>query len=51
MKKKDIIVMALEILCCLVGGAPARIALTIIKNFVRARVDKSTEVVYNPIVR
>ena len=47
MKKKDIIVMGLEILCCLVGGAPARIALTVIKNFVRARVDKSAEVVYN----
>jgi len=47
MKKKDLIVMALEILCCLVGGAPARIALTIVKNFVRARVDKSAEVVYN----
>lgn len=47
MKKKDIIVMTLEILCCLVGGAPARIALTIVKNFVRTRVDKPTEVVYN----
>lgn len=47
MKKKDIIVMGLEILCCLVGGAPARIALTIIKNFVRTRVDKPVDVVYN----
>ena len=47
MKKKDLIVMTLEILCCLVGGAPARIALTIVKNFVRARVDKPAEVVYN----
>lgn len=47
MKTRDLIVMALEILCCLVGGAPARIALTIVKNFVRAKVDKSAEVVYN----
>lgn len=47
MKTRDLIVMALEILCCLVGGAPARIALTIVKNFVRARVDKPIDVVYN----
>ena len=47
MKTKDLIVMGLEILCCLVGGTPARIALTVVKNFVRARVDRSTDVVYN----
>lgn len=47
MKRKDIIVMVLEILCCLVGGAPARIAITVIKNFVRVGVDKHEEIVYN----
>lgn len=47
MKFKDVLVMMLEILCCLVGGIPARIVLTIIKNFVRIRVDKPNEVVYN----
>lgn len=47
MKKKDIIVMALEILRCLVGGAPARIAITVIKNFVRVGVDRPADVVYN----
>lgn len=47
MKFKDVLVMVLEILCCLVGGAPARIALTIVKNFVRVGVDKQNGVVYN----
>ena len=34
-KKKDIAILICEIACCLIGGIPARIVITIVKNLVR----------------
>lgn len=34
-KKKDIAILICEIACCLIGGIPARIVITVVKNLVR----------------
>jgi hypothetical protein len=39
-KKKDIAILICEIACCLIGGIPARIVITVVKNLVRVS-DKS----------
>lgn len=39
-KKKDIAIFICEIACCLIGGIPARIVITVVKNLVRVS-DKS----------
>jgi hypothetical protein len=37
MTKKDIMIMIIEIACCLIGALPVRLILTVVKNLLKMR--------------